>query len=309
MKTLMAASVLIFFLSTAFVFYEYSGSPETDNFADRSLRSAEYKSYWERGKAEITRFNLEQARYGEIHKGEAVFIFVHEPFLPQTQVKYDGISTDEKPVTVLKHISTRNFFTGIYPYSAMTSVFSPVFSNNLTPLKITSSSQDWCGQSFMQLNSKEGKFDISGYSYFQKEGDAKFNIKQTFLEDEIWSRIRINPESLPIGNIEIVPSTKFVNLLPKDVKSQNAFAEIIDKNSSAKVYNVDYVDIGRRLEITYESEFPHKILEWKEIYKKDGDDLVTKATLVNETLLDYWNYGSVADSTYRQEFGVFDSFR
>ena len=37
-----------------------------------------FNAYWYTGLAEITSYSLEQARYGEIHKGSAVLIFVSE---------------------------------------------------------------------------------------------------------------------------------------------------------------------------------------------------------------------------------------
>ncbi|MGB2691994.1 MAG: septum formation inhibitor Maf, partial [Thermodesulfobacteriota bacterium] len=42
--------------------------------------SEEFKAYWYDGKAEITSYKLEQARYGELHEGYAVMVFVTEDF-------------------------------------------------------------------------------------------------------------------------------------------------------------------------------------------------------------------------------------
>ena len=49
--------------------------------------SQEFKDYWYSGEAELTRYELEQARYGEIHRGDAVLIFVTEDFRTDKQVK------------------------------------------------------------------------------------------------------------------------------------------------------------------------------------------------------------------------------
>ena len=75
--------------------------------------SDEFKTYWYTGEAEITSYQLEQARYGEIREGKAVLIFVTENFLPQIQVKAD----EENPsnISVLKLNATKKFNTGIYP--------------------------------------------------------------------------------------------------------------------------------------------------------------------------------------------------
>ena len=47
----------------------------------------ELPDYWYRGEAEITTYDLRQARYGELREGTAVLIQVSEPFLAEKQVK------------------------------------------------------------------------------------------------------------------------------------------------------------------------------------------------------------------------------
>jgi len=47
--------------------------------------SQEFKDYWYAGKAEISSYKLEQARYGELRDGTAALIFVTEDFLPEVQ--------------------------------------------------------------------------------------------------------------------------------------------------------------------------------------------------------------------------------
>ena len=85
-----------------------------------------FKEHWYRGLAELARYELKQARYGETHEGDAVLIFVTEDFLPEEQVKYEGSGRGTEVEKILKLNATRNFATGIYPYSVMTSVFTPV---------------------------------------------------------------------------------------------------------------------------------------------------------------------------------------
>jgi len=46
---------------------ESSGNPPNS--------TEEFKKYWYAGKAELTHYHLEQARYGEIHSGDAVLIW------------------------------------------------------------------------------------------------------------------------------------------------------------------------------------------------------------------------------------------
>ena len=98
--------------------------------AEKRSLSEDFKAYWFDGKAELTSFSLSQERYGELRQGHAVHIFVTEDFLAEQQVKADRPLDDNIPV--LKFNGVKKFVTGIYPYSIMTSSFSPVSYTHLT---------------------------------------------------------------------------------------------------------------------------------------------------------------------------------
>lgn len=273
----------------------------------------DFKDYWFQGKAELNRYELEQARYGEIHNGDAVLIFVKEDFLKGKQVKSDN-PHQSNSLPVLKLNSARKFFTGIYPYSILTSVFTPLDPGKVPTLKVSNSNQEWCGQTYAQINLRGGKYEGVAHSYFEDEADQKFKISRTLLEDEIWTRIRLNPQSLPIGEIEILPGLYFLRLAHQDFVSRKAKAEvstIVDTSLSPDpihVYTIDYQSIDRTLKIMFERSFPHAILGWEETYKSgwgaDARELTTTARRTNTLLTDYWRKNSVADSTYRKMLGL-----
>ena len=48
---------------------------------------AQFRDYWYNHGAEISRFSLQQMRYGEIHNGDAVLVFVTEEMNPAIQIK------------------------------------------------------------------------------------------------------------------------------------------------------------------------------------------------------------------------------
>lgn len=189
----------------------------TSSWSEVPTQKTDFRSYWYSGKAELTRYALEQARYGEIHKGDAVLIFVTEPFLTDKQVKHES-GEGSKAVSVLKLNLVKKFFTGIYPYSIMTSIFSPVDTAKHRTLKVTTSSQEFCGHTFTQLNFRNNQYQTQVRSYFQVEGDRNFYLEATLLEDEIWTRIRLAPETLPKGEIELIPATQFSQLWHVDLK-------------------------------------------------------------------------------------------
>lgn len=272
-----------------------------------------FKSYWYGGKAELNRFELHQNRYGEVRDGNAVLIFVTEDFLPETQVKYEGRPAPDKPVSVLKLNAVRKFVTGIYPYSTMTSVFTPVDPKLEHSYKVTTSSQEWCGHVFMQLNHRGKGYKGQYFSYFQGEGDRSFELPDALLEDEIWTRIRLNPAALPQGEIEVIPGTLFLRLMHKEIAPQKATATLEDTNDASlsskplKTYKLKYSDLARTLSITFDSGFPYSILAWEEttapLGGKDGVE-TTRAVKTHTMMLDYWNHHDNADAHYREELGL-----
>lgn len=260
------------------------------------------KEYWYSGKAEISSYELSQARYGEIHKGHSVLVYVTEPFNPEKLVKSDYGS--DKDVSVLKLNNTRKFNTGIHPYSLMTSSFFP-FENGEHSMKLTSSSQEWCGHTFMSLENKEN-FEVKIDSYFENESE-ELNLNKSFLEDDIWTKIRLNPGDLPIGNHEMIPSLFFLRMKHVRCNAYKCTTELIS-DGDQMTYTIRYLNLNRTLSITFEKDGPHKILNWKEVYKSgfgpNAKELVTEGKRKKTIQSDYWNKNSNSDGYLRKELGI-----
>jgi hypothetical protein len=266
----------------------------------------EFVQYWMNGKAEITSYNLEQARYGEIRHGKAVMIFVTEPFSVSKQVKLDEPNKAKNDrVDVLKLNFCKNFNTGIYPYSLETSVFTPIESNKV--LKISTSCQEWCGHTFTQLNKSKKGYDFRQFSYFESEGDIETSFKDIYLEDEIWNTIRIEPKNLPLGEIELFPSTQYLRMLHESPKAYKAITSLRVEDSLS-VYSIQYPHNQRNISIYFKNKFPYTIEKWTETYKDGWGDkakiLETKATLLNRIQVPYWQLNSNSDSTWRKNLGL-----
>ena len=161
------------------------------------------QEYWYSGLAELSRYNLNQFRYRDGHPGEVIQIFVTEDFLTDKQVKNDHY-TSPNSISVLKNNRMRRFTTGLYDYSVMTSVFTP--ADGSPTEKVTFSSQDWCGQNYVQLNRSEEGYKVQIRSYFESEGDAELSVQPDLLEDEVFNLVRIDPKLLPTGEINVLPS-------------------------------------------------------------------------------------------------------
>lgn len=270
-----------------------------------------FNDYWYQGEAEITSYQLEQARYGEIHQGYASLVFVTEPFSKRKQVKldYPGQNKGDE-VPILKLNTTKKFNTGIYPYSMMSSVFEPVdLSQYPHALKLTASSQEWCGQTFLQLNNQSQSYEIDSKSYFESEGDEQLSLAKTWLEDELWTRLRINPEALPVGTLSMIPSAFYTRLRHTEFKAEEAIATLTDDTTTPglKTYTLSYPNQSRTLSIHFESSFPYAIEGWEETYPSGFGEtkmLTTKATAINRIMSDYWARHNNVDLPLREELGL-----
>jgi hypothetical protein len=264
-----------------------------------------FNKYWYAGEAEITSYELQQARYGELRKGHSVMVFVTEPFSRAKQVKLDRVTQSSDNVTVMKLNFVKKFTTGIYPYSMMTSSFVPVsFDKYPDAMKVTTSSQEWCGHTFTQLNLDDDVYRFKEFSYFEFEGDREVKLEVDWLEDELWQRIRLDPSSLPLGQISILPSTMYARLAHKSSTALSAMATLSIKQSIADdtkemyEYRLNYPD--RTLAIRFEKEFPYAIESWEETYQ----GLTTTASIIRRIKSPYWQKNANKDEYLRTELGI-----
>ena len=299
---------LIFFLPAILIMFQ--GCSQKGNLAEpqtnAAIRLAEnFGDYWYQGKAELTSYNLEQIRYGEKRNGHAVLIYVTEDFSKSKQVKLDNPqAAGDDAEKVMKLNFTKKFDTGIYPYSIMTSVFSPVYPEwDLHARKVTTSVQEWCGHVFMQLNNKGDQYEMESRSYFESEGDENPSVEKVWLEDELWTLLRLDPNQIPIGEIQLIPSTQYLRLKHKEIK---AYAATVEKTNidSLQQLTITLPALERTLSVFYVAQHPFKIEKWEETYPEGGEMMTTTATLKKRMMLDYWNKNSLADSVFRKDLGL-----
>lgn len=271
------------------------------------LIAGTFENYWYQG-AEISTYDLSQYRYGEIHKGTAVLIYVTENFLKDQQVKHE-YGSKENAVPILKLNKTRNFLTGIYPYSTMTSIFHPV-EGDLKPLKVNASIQEWCGHTWLQMNHRDGWY-ISSYSYFQKAGDQFLNLPEIWVEEGLWTLLRLDPKLLPTGEFKILPSILEIRFAHSEIHELQAKAEMKEDiyfhelKRRCSLYALKYWN-ARELNIYFESQFPYRVLGWKESYSNqpNGGLLKTVAVLKEQKITDYWNQNQNIHRDNRKALGL-----
>lgn len=268
--------------------------------------------YWYEGKAEVSRYELQQNRYRDVHPGEAILIFVTEDFLTDKQVKNDNYSNPNS-IPILKANMIRKFPTGLYDYSMMTSVFTPVGNSDYpNTLKVTTSSQEWCGHTYMQLNLGSNNYDVTLHSYFENEADQDIEVPVKILEDELFNRIRINPDNLPTGKMELLPSTVVARLMHLKYQPYEAVLSLAPYSGSEfegealQVYTIEYPELNRTLEIVFEQTAPYEIAGWKDSYPSAFDRQVrsTIAKKTHQIKNAYWSKNSLEDMEVRAELGL-----
>ncbi len=248
---------------------------------------SDFEKYWFAGKAEVSSFDLEQERYGQKRTGgDVVLVFVTEDFSRKKQVKLDdALAAGADRVPILKLNAAKKFATGIYDYSMLQSVFTPIdWKNEPRSLKTTCSSQEWCGHTFTQLNLEGKNWRLRGFSYFETEGDADEKLPAAMLEDELWTRLRIDPSSVPTGEVELIPASFFSRLKHEKLKPEKAriTMQLVENE---RVMKVEYADLGRGLSVRFEEKFPHRIIGWQET---QGGKTTVEARLKKTILSDYW---------------------
>lgn len=257
--------------------------------------SEQFKTHWFDGNAEISSYSLSQSRYGEIREGSAVLIYVTEDFLKDEQVKANQKS--QTTVPVLKSNRTKKFLTGIYPYSIMSSSFSGLRSPQAV-IKNSTSIQEWCGQSYLQMNHRAGQLEVVSHSYFQGEADQHFTLEGHRTEDELWNLIRLRPQALPLGNIKLISSLESSRLNHKNIEAYDAIASLEQKENTT-IYTINYPELKRSLSIEFKNTFPHIIEGWVEYSITKG---TSTAKRIHTERRQYWKENNNASEKYRAPF-------
>ena len=132
------------------------------------------------------------------------------------------------------------------------------------------------------------------HSYFEGEADQEFELDKTFLENELWTQLRIDPQ----GEFDCIPSLEYLRYRHEEVKAYKAMAKLENGR-----YELNYPDLNRTLVISFNSETPYEIESWEETfisgYGGGSQSLTTKATKLNRIKAPYWKLNSVADEAYQ----------
>ena len=219
-----------------------------------------FADYWKNGKIETTKYDLKE---DSTSVGEGSLTF---------SINYvEGVNKTDS-IQVLYSDFTGKIHKENYDYSAMTSSYLPL-NQTLRPhaMKVINSVQEPSGNTFLELSQIPKSYEIIAKNTFKEKTKELFILERKNLEDELWAKIRMNPNDLPTGDIEIIPSFAYWQSVRKSPNIYEAKAELKDNvgteftGKKLKIYSLDYPDLKRNLSIVFEGEFPFEIVGWKRV--------------------------------------------
>ena len=117
-------------------------------------------------------------------------------------------------------------------------------------LKTNTSIQEWCGHVFEQWNQDGAEWQMQGFSYFQSAGDQRQSFEQHWLEDEMWTRLRLDPQQLPTGGIRVIPGAVFRRFHHKPATVVAANAQWDQPSAGLKRYRLYYPSLDYEISWT-----------------------------------------------------------
>ena len=142
------------------------------------------RHYWEDGLAEVATYEAERVVYRKKRAFTSTLITVKEEFNQQYRVKTDDYQRADL-FSVMKVNQFCQIPTDEYPYHYLTSLFfrrdQPV-----ALYKMTTSSQEWCGNTFKTIIDDGVNFSQTYDSYWDGQGVGNRHLRRdVFLEDAL----------------------------------------------------------------------------------------------------------------------------
>lgn len=243
---------------------------------------------WDDGLAEVAVYRSKKYIYGTLWDHETTLITVKEDFTKKYYTKADYPYAGKPLIPVLK----LNIFTRIqttnYPYHYLVSVF--VKKNDLAYLlKMTVSSQEWCGNTFKEWQNWNTPARIVYHSYFDGQGNGTIDVPYK-QGDLLTEQLFVSLRGLPFAN----GYSQTFRLL--DPMMSNTYKKPRWRNATLTVSGPEPVQALRKniscwiVHIThgsgefnfwFDTEYPHPLIKYDDA---DGQEMI----ITNITRRAYW---------------------
>ena len=281
---------------------------EATSTTPRASASTSFRSTWFDGTAELSGYRMTIARYGELRTGELVLTYVTEPMNRRTRIKDDDAPPADR-IDVLKLNANLTFLTGIYPYSVMTSVFSPIddwgpSAQRFAPVKITLTAQEWCGHVFHALWPGSQAVAEELASYFTNEGETTRRVPLAtgaVYEDALLIQLRELDGAFAGGGTwegALIPSLWRLRRAHVPLAAvQATITRESTERDGAPITRFILLAGSYRRTFEVERAGSKRILGWS---TSDGEE----ARLLDTARLPYWQLNHAGDVTYRRRLGL-----
>jgi hypothetical protein len=275
----------IFFILLIFFFQTASLAGASDNFLLKNR-------YWDSGKAEFQIYKAKISRYGIPRESTVKIIIVKESFDTEKMVKTLKTS---KASEVIKMNYIQTVPSGVYDYFQMASFFFDRQTGSL--IKYTMSSQDGCGNTYMQYVYKNNNHRFCFHSYFDDEGDIQIELPSKnplVFYDTLPLVLRFRLKDKKSYNMKVVSpliSSRFSKPVFWDAEITNRAIDSI-MIGARKISNIyeSTVKINGKSDIYYfESDFPNRLIKCT---LNNSDELLIK----NSRFFYYWKYNNPGDT-------------
>lgn len=232
---------------------------------------------WYDGNAEVNKYDASMVIYGQPRSFEYVYVFVKEDFTPKYRVKTSTYGSSDL-YAVMKCNQFARVPTENYPYHFLTSVFTR-WENPAQVHKITTATQEWCGNTFKEFLETPAGFDFLYHSYWDGQGDGKEEVERAWFEDQLAYTLRALrfKEGLSFQR-QLYPTEK--NSKARSPRAQQATFTVSEEDGAWKV---EVATAQGRSYYWFEKEYPNKLLRLKSWYGLQLD-------LNKSERYPYWSY-------------------
>ena len=280
----------------------------------------DFSSHWHDGRAEIDGYRWTVTRYGESRRGQAVMVFVTEPFSESKRVKLDDPSRDPSDaVDVLKLNLVRDFQTGIYDYNTMTSVFAR--SEDFSPVKVSFTSAEWCGHVYEELLFDSGRVRERFFSYFEDESSSQELDRKPggVAEDNLFILLRgLRGAYLEPGqtrSVPLLPGALYRRLTHRTIDWTSAEIERqvepqqveVPAGSFSTIVYVVTTEDGRTGRFFIETQYPHRVVRWQWEPARAAlraPEASETGELTGTVRVKYWQLHDNGDERWLDELGL-----
>ncbi len=225
-------------------------------------------TFWDDGLAEVNKYVASRTIYGKERNFEYVLIAVSEDFNKEFSVKTDDYSREDL-YKVIKLNAFASIPTDNYPYHFLTSTFVDR-NNSLSVIKLTQSSQEWCGNTTKEFSPSDTSMQLTYTSYWDGEGAGIKKISNGFLfEDQLHYTLRSLKftEGLTFNTqiLENQVSSKIGKLVKYNATITVSSSQIMD--ASLIDYETWLVEVqldgNKTNTYHFDTKFPHTLIQQK----------------------------------------------